>query len=139
MQQQNAANAKIFTERTDRLAKALGVPVRSLGPFLAISGTTLFLCRKEDAAISKKTWRKLERAEERAGRPDLTGQLIKETPEEAGAEWEAPPEPTREQILAFVEQALLRARRTPGGMGHLWHLLRKGIPPDAFPPAIDQS
>ena len=63
MQPKNTKTAKIFTERTDRLAEALDVSVRNLGPWLQISGTTLFLCRQKDAAISKKTWRKLEQAQ----------------------------------------------------------------------------
>ena len=130
MQEKSHQNAKIFTERTDRLAKALDVPVRDLGPWLGISGTTLFLCRRKDAAISYKTWQKLERAEERARRPDLPWGLISETPDDAGMGRDPlPPEPTQAEILAFVAAALARAARQPGGLGWSYQELRGIFPP----------
>jgi hypothetical protein len=131
MQQKSHQNAKIFTERTDRLAEALDVPVRNLGPWLGISGTTLFQCRREDAAISKKTWLKLERAEERARRPPpLPFGLIKDSPENPPPS--AAAEPTRDEILSFVASVLDRAGRHPGGLGWCYNELQDIFPPEKF-------
>ena len=104
--------------------------MRDLGQWLGISGTTLFLCRQKDAAISAKTWRKLERAEERARRPEPPWGLIPETPDDAAKEWDPLlPEPTQAEILAFVAAALARAARQPGGLGWSYQELRGIFPP----------
>jgi hypothetical protein len=133
MQEKSHPTAKIFTERTDQLAKALEVPVRALGPWLGISGTTLFLGRRKDAALSKKTWRKLEQAEARARRPDLPWGLVPETPEDASKERDPPPpEPTQAEILAFVAATHSRAGREPGGLGWCYQELRGIFPPGKF-------
>jgi hypothetical protein len=132
MQQKSHQTAKIFTERTDRLAKALDVPVRDRGPWLGISGTTLFLCRQKGAAISKKTWRKLEQAEEKARRPEPPFGLIKDPPEDPPGSVAA--EPTRAEILAFVASVLERAGRRPGGLGWCYNELLNIFPPGKFQP-----
>jgi hypothetical protein len=64
----------LFLERTDNLARKLGVPLRELGPALqrvapaaGLSTATIFNARKQGATISSKTWAKLERAETAVG------------------------------------------------------------------------
>lgn len=65
MQEKNQS-ASHFSERTDALAKSLGVSLRNLGPKMDLSTAMLFAYRSGKHVISRKAWAKLERAEIRS-------------------------------------------------------------------------
>ncbi|MCC5790947.1 MAG: hypothetical protein JJT75_15055 [Opitutales bacterium] len=56
-----------FLHRTDALASILDCPIKDLDQYLGCSWRTIIASRKEGTPISRKTWRKLEAAELKAG------------------------------------------------------------------------
>ncbi len=66
MQQKNKSSYD-FSERTDRLAAALHVTMRELGPKIGVSPAMLFGYRSGKYDPTLKAWRKLEAAEQAAG------------------------------------------------------------------------
>lgn len=77
MQEQIAPN-QTFSDRTDLLARRLKVNVVDLMGVLDISKSTLFLCRKDDSTVSRKTWLKLAAAEAEAGIGQSTAPALPE-------------------------------------------------------------
>lgn len=65
MQEENQS-ARAFSERTEKLAKRLGISLRALPPVIGISPAMLFAYRTGKNDISKKAWAKLQVAEIRA-------------------------------------------------------------------------
>jgi hypothetical protein len=65
--QDHSALSRTFFHRTNRLAVELGLDVEDLPVFIGMGRRTLFDCRKSDAAVSGKSWAKLESAEHKAG------------------------------------------------------------------------
>ncbi len=66
LQAQNQ-NIGEFSERTDRLAEKLGLPLRELGDRIGVSTAMLFAYRSGKNPISVKAWKKLEQAELESG------------------------------------------------------------------------
>jgi len=66
MQQKNTISRTFFS-RTNFLAQVLGVGILDLKKVIGISQGILFSGRKDDSAVSWKTWHKLEVAEREAG------------------------------------------------------------------------
>ena len=58
--------AEDFTRRTDALAFALKLSLRDLSAYIGISRAALHTYRNGDQPVSKRSWRKLRTAEEKA-------------------------------------------------------------------------
>ena len=59
--------SRTFLHRTDALADRLGINVQDLPSHIGVSRRTIFAGRESDEAVSVKTWRLLEKAEQTAG------------------------------------------------------------------------
>ena len=68
-----------FLHRTDILAAAKGIHVQDLTDLLGLSRRTLFLCRADDAHVTKKTLMRLEAAEKAAGIGERVPQIVEPT------------------------------------------------------------
>lgn len=124
-------NASQFSERTDALAKRLGVPLRELGGRIGLSTSIIFAYRNGSQEISDKAWSKLERAER--GDPATYEDALEEPRPpfsqrtrpsvQLNPAYATPPPPvTREQIEAKIAAFLDAAAQVPGGLGHAWAL-----------------
>jgi hypothetical protein len=110
MQDENQST-RIFSERTDVLAKRLGVPMRHLGHKLDLSPAMLFGYRSGKYAISAKAWAKLERAEAALNQSQVSA-LEEKRDAATGASV-----PSRSEIEKRFADLLRAAERVPGGLG----------------------
>lgn len=129
-------NASQFSERTEALAKRLGVPLRELGPRIGLSTSIIFAYRNGSQEISDKAWSKLERAER--GEPETYGDALHEPPQapygprvKLNPAFASPaPQPTRAQIEARFRAFLDAAEEVPGGLGFAWAQVSLHLRPD---------
>lgn len=151
MQEENHTISE-FSERTDRLAEKLGLPLRDLPQRLDISQSMLFAYRKGTHPISKKAWRKIRSAEIAAG-------IVSEVSEGEQADYRksgssaasaapaartrsggmlnpshepTPAQPSQQECIDYFLRYLARAAHEPGGLGVVMYKLKKHLPLDDF-------
>lgn len=143
-----------FLERTDRLARRLGVSRRRLGPKIGLSTATIYNARK-GVLLTDKTWSKLEQAEIAAGLAPAeqvsegeqakylvsgsfvggaapTAQNRSAAPMMIDPRFQPRAEPTPEQCLRYFSAYITKAAEAEGGIGYVWVKLQKQFPLDEF-------
>jgi hypothetical protein len=142
----------VFSEKTDRLADHLKLPIKELAAYIGISPDSLSGYRSGRYEISAKAWRKLRTAEMKAGitgiglNPSESARLVTENeapyfprntgPETGNARTSSPvkinpafappgPHPTEQDCLNHLSAYLAEARHVPGLVAHTLIELKK--------------
>lgn len=156
-QEKNRSNRE-FSQRTDGLARRLGVPLNDLEGSTGISSRMLYAYRKDGYPITRKAWAKLEAAEAVAGiavsreksQQQSMSSSAKSDAGHRGITGSDPPksgdipaasrmmfapgfhpkpaEPTAENCVAHLQAYLNKIQDAPGGVPHTWVQLQLHLP-----------
>ena len=111
LQAQNQ-NIGEFSERTDRLAEKLSLPLRELGDRIGVSTAMLFAYRSGKNPISVKAWRKLEQAEREVGILAPS-----QGPQERDSAHDSPANQIEAEVREMIEDIIAAARGDVARLG----------------------